>query len=200
MGVCIKQNPDDIIARYKARLVAKGFHQQSGIDFHKTFNLEINPIIVRTVLSISLNRKWGIPQLDVNNVFLNGHPIEEVYMVQPQGIQNVHYPHHVCHLHKAIYELKQAPRAWYQVLRSFLLRLGFVTSRANSPLFVYSLGNALIYFSIYVDDLIITGSDPSLVDNNIRKLDSKFSTKDLGVLSFFCGVEILATSTNLLLS
>ena len=78
----IKQNPDGIIASYKALLVAKGFHQQPGIDFHKTFNLEINHIIIRTVLSILLNRKWGIPQLDVNNVFLNGHLTEEVYMVQ----------------------------------------------------------------------------------------------------------------------
>ena len=58
----------------------------------------------------------------------------------------------------------------------------------------------LLYFLIYVDDLIIIGSDPSLADNIIRQLDYKFSTKDLGVLSFFCGVEVLATSTGLLLS
>ena len=53
----IKQNLDDSIARYKARLVAKGFHQQPGIDFHDTFSLVINPIIVRTALCIALNRK-----------------------------------------------------------------------------------------------------------------------------------------------
>ena len=58
----------------------------------------------------------------------------------------------------------------------------------------------LLYFLIYVDDLIIIGSDPSLADNIIRQLDYKFSTKDLGVLSFFSGVEVLATSTGLLLS
>ena len=58
----------------------------------------------------------------------------------------------------------------------------------------------LLYFLVYVDDLIVTGSDPSLVDNIIGQLDSKFSTKDLGVLSFFYGVEVLATSMGLLLS
>ena len=58
----------------------------------------------------------------------------------------------------------------------------------------------LLQFLVYVDDLIITSSDPSLVDNIIRQLDSKFSTKNLGVLSFFCGVEVLTTSTGLLLS
>ena len=61
----------------------------------------------------------------------------------------------------------------------------------------------VMYFSIflvYIDDLIITGSDLSLVDTIIQQLNSKFSTKDLGVLSYFCRVEVLATSTGLLLS
>ena len=74
----IKHNFDGSIAGYKARLVAKGFHQKSRIDFNETFNLVINPITVRIVLSIALNRKWGIRQLDVNNVFLNRHITEEV--------------------------------------------------------------------------------------------------------------------------
>ena len=88
-------------------------------------------------------------------------------MAHPQGMQNVDYPHHVCRLHKAIYGLKQAALAWYQALRTFLLRLSFVTFCADSSLFVYSHGNALIYFLVYVDDLIIISSDPSLVDNII---------------------------------
>ena len=69
----IKKNLDGSTARYKAHLVAKGFHQQPGIDFDENFSPVINPIIVRIVLSIAFNRKWGIRQLDVNNVFLNGH-------------------------------------------------------------------------------------------------------------------------------
>ena len=85
-------------------------------------------------------------------------------------------------------------------LCTFLLFLDFVTSLVESFLFVYSLGNALLYFLVYVDDLIITSSDPSLVSTIIRQLDSKFFTKDLGVLYFFCGVEVLATLTSLLLS
>ena len=121
-------------------------------------------------------------------------------MAQPQGMRNAKYPYHVCRLQKAIYELKQAPPAWYQELRTFLLSLGFVTSRAHSSLFVYSYGTTLIYFLVYVDDLIITSSDPSLVDTIIRQLDTKLSTKDLGPLSYICGVEVLATSSNLLLS
>ena len=106
----------------------------------------------------------------------------------------------MCCLHKAIYGLKQALWAWYQALHTFQLGLGFVTSRVESSLFVFSRGNALIYFLVYIDDLIIIGSDPSLVDNIIRQLDFKFSTKDLRELSFFCGDEVLTTSTSFLLS
>ena len=115
-------------------------------------------------------------------------------------MHNADYPHHVFQLHKATYGLRQAPQAWYHELYTFLLSLGFVTSRANSSLFVYSRSNALLYILVYVDDLIITGSDPSLVDSIIQQLDSKFSTKDLRILSYFDGVEVLPTSSGLLLS
>ena len=86
--------------------------------------------------------------------------------------------------------------------KSFALycSLEFVTSRADSSLFVHSRSNALLYFLIYVDDLIITKNDPSLVDTTIWKIDSKFSTKDLGALSYFYGVEVLATFKGLLSS
>ena len=109
----VKQNPNGSIARYKTRLVAKRFHQQRDIDFHRIFSLVINRIIVRIVLSIALNRKWGLFQLDVNNVFLKGHLTKEVYMVQSQDMRNAAYPHHVFTLHKAIYGLIQALQAWY---------------------------------------------------------------------------------------
>ena len=119
-------------------------------------------------------------------------------MAQPPGMSDSTYPTHVCRLHKAIYGLKQAPRGWYQELRSFLGTLGFSTS--NSSLFVLCRRDCLIYFQVYVDDLIITGSDETIVDQIIRQLDSTFSTKDLGRLSFFCGVEVLPTCTGVVLS
>ena len=87
------------------------------------------------------------------------------------------------------------PRALYLLALSRLYHI-----LCDSSLFIYSHGNALLYFLVHVDDFIITGSDPFLVDTIIRQLDSKFSTKDFGVLSFFCGVEVLTTPTGLLLS
>ena len=196
----IKRHPDGSIERYKARLVAKGFHQGPGVEFHETFSPVINPVTVRTVLTIALHKKWDVRQLDVNNAFLNGRLTEEVYMAQPQGMRDPDFPNHVCCLQKAIYGLKQAPRAWYNELRAFLLSLGFHTSQSDTSLFVLTRGSSVTYFLVYVDDLLITGSDPKVVVAIIRQLDATFSTKDLGLLSFFCGVEVLPTRDGILLS
>lgn len=96
-----------------ARLVAQGYTQQEGIDFEKTFSPVVKAITFRTIISIAVSQKWSIRQLDVKNAFLYGVLYEEVHMVQPLGFVHPTYPHHVCKLHKKIYGLRQAPRAWF---------------------------------------------------------------------------------------
>ena len=58
----------------------------------------------------------------------------------------------------------------------------------------------MVYFLVYVDDPIITSSDPQVVNQIIGKLDTTFSAKDLGLLSFFCGVEVVPNPIGVLLS
>lgn len=78
----LKRNPDGSIARYKARLVAKGFHQRPGIGYKDTFSPVIKPQTIKMVLCIALSKGWDLIQMDVNNAFLNGTILEEVYMSQ----------------------------------------------------------------------------------------------------------------------
>jgi hypothetical protein len=57
--------------------------------------------------------------MGVKSVFLNRSIKEEVYVEQLPSFESEEYHNHVYKLHKAIYELKQAPRAWYKYLRNF---------------------------------------------------------------------------------
>lgn len=70
----------------------------------------------------------------------------------------------VCKLRKALYGLKQAPRAWFHKLRDFLVIAHFAVSKADNSLFIHRSGSHLLYFLVYVDDIIITGTDSQAID------------------------------------
>ncbi|XP_004289307.1 PREDICTED: uncharacterized mitochondrial protein AtMg00810-like [Fragaria vesca subsp. vesca] len=106
----------------------------------------------------------------------------------------------VCELHKAIYGLKQSPRAWYAKLSSILEEVGFQRSNADSSLFVRNGASRKLVVLIYVDDLIITGDNVQEIEVLKQALHKKFAIKDLGKLKYFLGIEMATSKKGLFLN
>jgi hypothetical protein len=88
-------------------------------------------------------------------------------MEQPSGFIDKAQPHLVFKLHKAIYGLKQDPRAWFTKLSTFLHELGFKGSLVKTSLFIYIHGSIKLYMLVYVDDMLITGTHPAITQSII---------------------------------
>ena len=93
-------------------------------------------------------------------------------------------------LKKALYGLKQALRAWYNRINEHLLDLGFAKSLSESTLYVKHNGVGIPIISLYVDDLLVTGNHTSLVEKFKLEMIEVFEMTNLGLMTFFLGMEI----------
>jgi hypothetical protein len=194
-----KRRADGTLERYKARWVLRGFTQRPGVDYDETFSPVVKPATVRTVLLLALARSWPVHQLDVKNAFLHGALTETVYCCQPAGFVDSSRFDMVCRLNRSLYGLKQAPRAWHSRMATFLVTLGFVEAKSDTSLFVHHHGAETAYLLLYVDDIVLTASSPSLLRRFVDALQQKFPVKDLGVLHHFLGVTAESRPSGLLL-
>ncbi|XP_039137235.1 uncharacterized protein LOC120274764 [Dioscorea cayenensis subsp. rotundata] len=179
------------VDKCKARLVAKGYTQEYGVDYEEIFAPVARMDTIRLLIALAAHKNWAIFQLDIKSAFLNGEIEEEVYVEQPKGYVIQGKEQMVYKLHKALYGLKQAPRAWYGKFDAYLQQQGFKRSMTEHTLYT-KVGEKeeMIIVCIYVDDVIYMS--PSLEMMNRFKDDMKrnFEMTDLGLLSYFLGLEI----------
>ena len=67
---------------------------------------------LRITMAIVVHFDLELHQMDVRTTFLNGDLVEDVYMSQPTGLEEVSKENMVCKLQKSICGLKQASRPW----------------------------------------------------------------------------------------
>ena len=100
----------------------------------------------------------------------------------------------------SLYGLKQAPRAWYAKMYSFPLATCFSRCHSDNNVYTKRVDGHLIMLVLYVDDLILTSSDPKLINHVKSSLKNKFEMTDLGYLHYFLGIQVLQSKEGISLS
>ncbi|GJZ64837.1 retrovirus-related pol polyprotein from transposon TNT 1-94 [Tanacetum coccineum] len=118
--------------------------------------------------------------MDIKTAFLNGELKEEVYVSQPEGFVDQDNPSHVYKLKKALYALKQAPRAWYDMLQSFFISQHFSKGEVDPTLFTRKAGNDLLLVQIYVDDIIFASTNTAMCNEIVNLMTTKFKMSMMG--------------------
>ena len=185
----IKYHPDGTIARHKARMVARGFTQAYGIDYTETFSPVVRLNFVRVLLSLVVNEAWSLHQVDVSNAFLYGDLEEQVFMEQPLGYVAQGESSKVCFLQKSIYGLKKSPRAWFVKFSGLLSAFGFTSCASDPTVLTKKTKSGLVILAVYVDDIILTGSDDIGILATKTYLQQHLSIRDLGSPRYFLGIE-----------
>ena len=119
--------------------------------------------------------------MDVRNAFLHGDLKKEIFMSPPPGLFPP-FSVEVFRLKRSLYGLKQALQAWFEKFRTTLLDFIFTQSQYDSSLFFCKTAIGIVIFLVYVDDIVITGSDLQLIEQLQQSLKSSFHMKDHGPL------------------
>nr|GEX76196.1 putative ribonuclease H-like domain-containing protein [Tanacetum cinerariifolium] len=176
-----KKDKRGIVVRNKARLFAQGHTQEEGIDYDEVFAPVARIEAIRLFLAYASFMGFMVYQMDVKSDFLYGTIEEEVYVCQPPGLEDPDYPDKVYKVVKALYGLRQAPRAWYETLANYLLENGFQMGKIDQTLFIKRQKCDILLIQIYVNDIIFGSTNKAFE----RLMKDKFQMSSMGELTFF---------------
>jgi hypothetical protein len=185
-----KYTTDGSIQAFKARLVAKGFRQKEGIDYFDTYAPVARITSIRVLMALASIYNLYVHQMDVKTAFLNGDLDEEVYMEQPEGFVLPQNEKKVCKLVKSLYGLKQAPKQWHEKFDSVILSNGFKHNGADKCIYSKFTKDYGVIVCLYVDDMLIFGTNMKGVCETKKYLTSLFKMKDLNEVDTILGIKV----------
>nr|GEZ46960.1 putative ribonuclease H-like domain-containing protein [Tanacetum cinerariifolium] len=131
------------------------------------------------------------------SVPVNAATLPNVYVCQPPGFEDPHYPDKV---EKALYCLHQAPRAWYKTLSTYLLENKFRRGIIDKTLFIKKDKGDLLLVKVYVDDIIFGSTEKSLCTEFEGLIYKKFQISSMGELTFFLGLRVMQRDDGIFIS
>ncbi|CAM8997493.1 unnamed protein product [Rhodiola kirilowii] len=106
----------------------------------------------------------------------------------------------VCKLLKSLYELKQAPKQWHLKFENVMMSNGFKINECDKCVYIKNTDHGYVILCLYVDDMLIVGSNESMIKYTKALLNSEFDMKDFGLADVILGIKITRTSDWLVLS
>jgi len=194
----LKEDEKGAVIKHKARLVAHGFIQQEEIENEDAFAPVAWMESVRVLLPLVAQEGWRLHHMDVKSAFLNGN-LKEVYVWQPPGFAVPGEDGKVLRLRKVLYRLRQASRALNAKLDATLKEMGFQQSAHEAAMYRRGSGRSVLLVGVYVDDLVIASADAKVVEFKAA-MKQRFDMSDLGLLSFYLGIEVRQSASGISLS
>ena len=185
-----KYNTNGSIQTFKTRIVAKGFKQREGVDYFDTYAPVARIISIRVLLALASIYKFIVHQMDVKTAFLNGDLDDEVYMKQPEGFVLPINEKKVCKLVKSLYGLKQASKQWHEKFDLVILSDSFVHNSSDKCMYSKFTKEYEVIVCLYVDDMLIFGTNMKGVCETKKYLSSMFQMKDLNEVDTILGIKI----------
>ncbi|GJU27258.1 zinc finger, CCHC-type containing protein [Tanacetum coccineum] len=179
----------------------QGFRQKSRIDYVDTYAPVARISTIRLLIAMASIHNLIIHQMDVKTTFLNGELDDEVYMNQPQGFIMLGNENKVCKLIKSLYGLKKAPKQWHQKFDEVVLSNGYLLNQIDKCVYSkFDESGKGVIICLYVDDMLIFGTDQVQVVLTKEFLSSRFSIKDMGEADVILGIRIKHGSNGIAIS
>ena len=205
-----KWDPVTKIDGIKTRLTVRGFLDRDSPTL-EVFAGTASRWAQRLIVSVAVQQGWKLLTADVGSAFLKGLTFAELSELTGEKLRRtaflppVGYESFICELPncshfdklkhelemlKAIYGLKDAPRAWRKRLHQVMMQMKAEQLKTDSNVYVWraSDGKLLAICSTHVDDLKF-GGVPATLDAILKTLTDQFGELKVHRDSFeHCGI------------